>query len=42
MTLVKKIMRKFIVGDHVRLSKYKIIFAKSCLTNQSEKVKKVK
>ena len=34
-----------IVGDHVRISKYKNIFAKGCTQNQSEEVfviKKVK
>ena len=36
---------KFEVGDHVRISKYKIIFGKACTPNWSEKVcviKKVK
>ena len=36
---------KFEVSDHIRISKYKIIFAKGYTTNQSEKVfviKKVK
>ena len=34
-----------IVGDHVRISKYKNIFAKGCTQNQSEEafvIKKVK
>ena len=36
---------KFKVGDHVRISKYKNIFAKGCRPNQSEEffvIKKVK
>ena len=36
---------KFIVGDHVRISKYKNIFSKGCMPNWSEEIfiiKKIK
>ena len=33
---------KFKVGDHVRISKYKNIFAKECTLNWSEKICKIK
>ena len=41
MTLIKKNNKenpKFKVGDHVRISKFKIIFAKGYVPNWSEKV----
>ena len=30
------------IGDHARMSKYKIIFAKGCVPNWPEEIKKVK
>ena len=45
MALIKKIITKYQFGDHVRLSKYKNIFAKSYVPNWSDEVfviKKVK
>ena len=41
MTLIKKNNKEgseFKVGDHVRISKYKNIFAKGCVLNWSEEV----
>ena len=41
LTLVKKVNDKdpkFNVADHVRISKYKNIFAKGCTPNSSEEV----
>ena len=41
LTLIKKVndkYPKFKVGDYVRISKYKNIFAKGCIPNWSEEV----
>ena len=36
LTLTKKINNKFKIGDHVRISKYKSIFAKGYTSDPSE------